>query len=246
MDFKRKNTLIRILILLPVLGILAITFSLLLKNKEDNQALKDFRPTSKLAYAKGITFTEYRGEKKVYSVSIDTFSVERARLGPFAIGPLRMAQFNKVNVDLYLEAIESEQARVKTGDNRFEEGLLDFQIPISDIRKNLPAQLKRIRGFKLNDLSLNLWKNGVRVFRISSDTAELDQETRDLVFAGHATIDSGENGKLLSHRIRWSSKTRLFSATGPYLLAKNEEKREGTGIAIDYLFRRINYRVPKE
>jgi hypothetical protein len=247
MDFKRKSIGIRILILLSALGILAITIIFLVKNREYTQALKGFRTASKLAYAKGISFTEYRGEKKVYSVSIGTFSVERSRLGPFAIGPLRVARFDKVKVDLYLDAIESKEENPDTKNGHgLEEDLPDFENPISNIRKNLPAELKKIRGFTIKDLSLNLWKNGEKIFMISSDTGEFDQKTRDLIFVGHAMIDSGGNGKLLSHRIRWSSKTRLFNAGGPYLLTKNGEKREGSGIEVDYLFRKIHYQTSRK
>jgi hypothetical protein len=158
-----------------------------------------------------------------------------------------VAQFSKVNVDLYLDAIESKRENVsKANDNDLERELQDFETPISNIRKNLPVELKRVKAFKLKDLSLNLWKNGERIFRISSDTAEVDQKTRDLIFVGHAMMDSEGNGRLLSHRIRWSSKTRLFSAGGPYLLTMNGDRREGTGIELDYLFKRIQYQTSRE
>ncbi len=247
MNFKRKNLRTRILILFSAMGVLTITVLFFIKSKEDNQGLKGFRPTSKLAYAKGIIFSEYRGEKKVYSVTIDSFSVERARVGPFAFGPLRVAQFDKVNIDLYLDAIRSDQEEASaTKDSGTEVELPEFETPISNIRKNLPAELKKVRALKLKDHSLNLWRNGERIFKISSDTAEFDQKTRDLIFVGHVLMDSGGNGKLLSHRIRWNSKTRLFRAGGPYLLTKNGEKREGSGIEVDYLFRRIDYQAAKE
>jgi hypothetical protein len=245
-DFTRKNLSIRILILFFGLGILAITLSYL-KRTEPDQSFKNFRPNSKLAYAKGIHFTEYRGEKKVYSVSIETLSVERARVGPFAIGPLHVGQFSKVNVDLYLDAIESGKGKVNGGDDKdLEEDLQDFGIPISNIRNNLPPELRRVRTIKLRDLSISLWKHEERIFRISSDTAELDPKTRSLIFVGHATIDSGPNGRLLSHRIRWDSKTRFFSAGGPYLLTKNGEKGEGSGIEVDYQFKRIHDQASRE
>jgi hypothetical protein len=244
MDFKQKRRLTKLLILLSILGISVITVLLLLTHKKYDQSSQDFRPTSKLAYAKGIHFTEYRGEKRVYSVSIDTFSVERVRVGPFAIGPLRVGQFSKVSVDLYLDAIDSKQGEANEANGMdVEEELQDFGSPISNIRNHLPPELRRVRAIKLKDLSLNLWRHGERIFRISSDTAEIDQKTRDLIFVGHALMDSGQNGRLLSHRIRWDSKTHRFSAGGPYLLTKNGDKKDGTGIEVDYLFRRIHYQT---
>ncbi len=246
MDSKRKRRLAKILILASILGISVITALFLLAHRKHAEPTGPFRSASKLAYAKGISFTEYRGEKKVYSVKIDTFSVERARLGPFAIGPLRIAQFNKVNVDIYLDGIESkDQKPGATNEGGRDGDLLDFENPISRIKENLPGELKKIRGFKVKDVSVSLWKNDERVFRISSDAADFDQKTRDLIFAGHAMIDSGKNGKLLSHRIRWNSKTRLFRAAGPYLLEK-DGRREGAGIEVDYLFRQVHYKTSGE
>ena len=244
MDFEARKRLTKLLILVSISGLSVITVFFLLSRRNSNQSVKDFRPTSKLAYARGISFTEYQGEKKLFAVSIDSFSIEPARIGPFAIAPLRVAYFNNVNVDLYLHTMGPREDELTTH-KKSEEWLPDFQNPIANIRRNLPAQLPRIRGFKLKGLSLNLWKNGERIFRVSSDTADFDQRTQDLTFVGHAMIDSGENGSLLSYRIGWNYSTRLFSAAGPYILKKNGQKREGTGIETDYLFRRINFHPAK-
>jgi hypothetical protein len=239
MNLRQKRGPLRILVLLLIFAILVITSLLLFTGRKETHPSKVFRD-SKLAYAKGVSFTEYRGEKKVYSVSIDTFSIERARLGPFAIGPLRVAHFNKVDLDFYLEAIESKEDNRNAGHSPEKEEFPELDNLLLNLREKLPAQLKKVRGMRLKDLSFNLWKNDKKICRIASDTAEFDRETRDLVFAGHATLDSGENGMLISHRIRWSRKTRLFLAEGSYRLTKNGEKREGTGIEVDYLFRRVN------
>jgi len=100
MKLQRRRLAIKIEFLLSILGILGGTFLFFLNQRKDKKVSGEFTPSSKLAYGKGFTIVEYYGDKKVYSLSIDSFSVERARLGPFTIGPLRMAQFDKVNVDL--------------------------------------------------------------------------------------------------------------------------------------------------
>jgi hypothetical protein len=198
--------------------------------REATHQSKEFVSSSGMASGKGISFFESHGEKKVYRVSIDNFSVEGARLGPFAIGPLVVAHLNKVTVDLYLEGIESGLGRLT------ERASLDFERPISNIRKNLPSRIKTI---KLDNISINLWKSEKRIFRISSDTATVDRKTGEIIFTGHANMDAGENGNLISHRIRWDKDTGLFKVIDPYILVKNGKKIEGKGIETDYLLNKI-------
>lgn len=234
---------IKILILLSIIGILVITFLFIYHWKEQSQLIKELKSNSKLADGKGISFVEYHGEKKVYSVTVSSFSVERARLGPFAIGPLHIAHLDRVNIDLFLDGIESKLEKV---DEKGEEGgKLDFENPISNIKKNLPLGIKKIKGIKLKDISINLWKNEKKVFRISSDTATIDRETGDIIFTGHATMDASEKGNLISHRIRWDRKSRLFKVTDPYYFTKDGKKTEGRGIETDYLFQRTNQLTSK-
>lgn len=106
MEFTKKRMLIRILVLCSILGLSIITCLSLFYRKELSQPSGEIKSSSKLAYGKGISFVEYEGDKKIYAVSIDSFSIERAKIGPFAIGPLHVARLNKVTVDLNLDEIE--------------------------------------------------------------------------------------------------------------------------------------------
>jgi len=210
-----------------------------LLQKDATRQSKESLSSSDIVSGKGISFFESDGEKKVYRVSVDTLSVERAKLGPFAIGPLVVAHLNKVTVDLYLEGIQSKLASQKKGkgEGRLTEwASLDFEKPISNIRKNLPSRIKNI---KVDNISFNLWKNEKRIFRISSDTASIDRKTGEIVFTGHVNMDAGENGILISHRIRWDRETGLFKIRDPYLLTKNGKKMEGKEIETDYSLKRI-------
>jgi hypothetical protein len=242
MDFRKKITAAKILILSLMIGIIVVTFLFVLNWKEKGYFGQELKPSSKLAYGKRISFVEYHGDKKVYAVSVDSFSIERARLGPFAIGPLRIAHLSKVVIDLYLDAIESRldknKVEQKTGEGKipgFGNGIL------SNVEKNLSLQIGKIRGIEFKDISINLWRDDKKILKISSDSATIDRKTRDLIFAGHANMDGGENGELVSYRIRWNWKTSLFKVTDPYYLIKNGSKTEGRGIETDYLFKKITY-----
>ncbi len=238
MKFKQKFLLIRFLILFLILGVISYIIFSISSRKSSKQYSERFETSSKFAFAKGISFVEYHGDRKVYSVSIDSLFIERAKLGPFAIGPLFIAHLNKVVIDLYLDGNKSgtkETSKRKTA----EDHLPSFEKPISDIRKNLPLQFKKVKGFELKGISFNLWKNEKNIFTISSDSATIDRKTGDIVFTGHATMDSGDNGKLQSHRIRWDRKTHLFKILDPYYLIKDGRRTEGKGIQTDFLLTQI-------
>lgn len=237
MKFNQKTKIIKTLLFLSIFSIVAILLISYLSQRDSKKPSKEFESSSKLAYGKGISFFEYHGDKKLYSLSIDSFSIERARLGPFAIGPLHIAHLNKVNIDLYLDGIESRLDEVEK---------LDFENLISNIKKNSPLEIKRIKGIELKNISLSLWKNEKRIFRISSDAATVDRKAGDIIFTGHANMDANENGKLISHRIRWNRKTRFFKVVDPYYLIKNGKRMEGRGIETDYLFKKINNLVTKK
>lgn len=240
MNFQQKKAAIRTLILSLIIGVVVFTF-LTVNWRGRGHLTQGFKSSSKLAYGKHISFVEYHGDKKVYAVSVDSFSVERARLGPFAIGPLCIAHLSKVVIDLYLDAIELRLGKEKMEEKGGEGGPLDLENGILSIKKNLPLQIRKIKGVEFKDISINLWRNEKKIFKISSDSATIDRKTGDLIFAGHADMDGGKNGKLQSHRIRWDRKTRFFKIFDPYYLIKDGSKMEGRGIETDYLFKKITY-----
>jgi len=237
MNFQQKKVAIKILILSLIIGVVVLTF-FAVNWRGKGHFSQGYKSSSKLAYAKGISFVEYHGDKKVYAVSIDSLSVERARIGPFAIGPFHVVYLNKVNVELYQEGIESkleQEIKEKKRD------ILNFDSTLLDIRRKLPIEIKKVKGIEIKEISINLWKKGERIFRISSNSATFDRKTKDLIFTGQANLEAGKNGKLLSHRIRWDRETRLFRVLDSYYLIQNGKKTEGKGIETDYLLKKISY-----
>jgi hypothetical protein len=239
MKFWQRRTALRILIILLFIGVLIATFLSLSVRREGTRISKELKSPSRLFFGKGISFVEYHGDKRIYSVKIDSVSIERAKLGPFAIGPLHVAHLNKVAIDLNLDEIEPILDKERVEDQGEGRKVLDFENPISKIKEKLPPEARKIRGVTIKEVSVNLWKKEQRILRISSDTATIDRNSGDLIFAGHATMDAGENGNLISHRIRWDRKTRFFRVTDPYIFTKDGKKIEGEGMETDYLFERV-------
>ncbi len=239
MKLKPKFQQARWVVLFLALGIAAYTIFSLSLQKTSAPLSKGHRTPSRLAFAKGISFVEYRGDRKVYKVSIDSLLVEKTRFGPFAINPLRVATLNKVAIDLY--TIDDDLPLAEQLSGKMREEKLDLEKPVLDIRKNLPSEFRKVRRIELKEISITLWKNDEKVFRISSDSATIDRQTGDVVFTGHANLEAGENGRLQSHRIRWDRKTHLFKVTDPFYLFRDGKRTEGKGVETDYMLRRISY-----
>ena len=175
----------------------------------------------------------------MYEASVERFSVERAKVGPFAIGPLQVARFQNVAIDFFAEGLPGEADAPRPPARREPFGIHALEGPLADMRKELLFRGRKIGVLDIMGISLNLWEKGRRTFRISSDRATMDRKTGDLIFTGHASLDAAENGRLIAHRIRWDKKTSLFRVRDPYILTIGNEKKEGRGLETDYLLKKV-------
>ncbi len=200
-------------------------------------------PSGKLASIEGWKIFRSNGNKRVYQGSIESFSLERAKLGPFAIGPLQVARLQKVVIDFYAEGLLSNAAPDKDPYKQQTFRIDTLEGPLADIRNGLFYRNRATRIVDINGISLNLWEKEKRVFRISSDRATIDRQTGDLIFTGHASLDAAENGSIISHRIRWVRKTSLFRIKDPFILTKADERKEGRELETDYQLKKIRYQI---
>jgi hypothetical protein len=242
---NRKVKFIKLIFLLTILCTFIAVLTLLLLQENTAFPRKEFESDSKFASGKGISFVETHGDKLIYRVSIDSFSIERARLGPFAIGPLIVAHLNEVKIDLYHDGIETNKSESKVETQvkgKGEWSSMDFERPILNISRNLPHKIKNIR---LDGICFNLWDSGQKIFSLSGKTAIIDRKTGEIIFTGHVKMDASENGNLLSHRIRWDRRTGLFKVIDAYLLTKDGKAIEGRGIETDYSLKKITHLISK-
>jgi hypothetical protein len=242
MNSKRKALFISILSAL-LLTVCIGTWSYLKWSRRQSPPRSNL--SDKLASSKGWEIYQSNGNKKIYQASIESFSVERAKLGPFAIGPLYVGHVKKALIDLYAEGFLSDaegdehQSKLETFRIEKVEDLL------ADIKNNLFSRSKKVRILDINGISLSLWEGEKRVFQISGDRGAIDRQTGDIIFTGHACLDAAENGSIISHRIRWVRKTSLFRIMDPFILTKGNEKKEGRELETDHLLKKISYRVSK-
>jgi hypothetical protein len=253
MSSNKKRLLFSILIALLLTVCVATLWSLLRSYRL--RSAPESRLSDKLPSIKGWKIHRSNGNKTVYRGSIDSFSIERAKLGPFAIGPLHVARLQKVVIDFYLEGLlsnaEPEKRTSQVSDaalNKHPSKMEIFRIdtlagPLADIQNGLFYRSRKTTVLEIKGICLNLWAGEKRVFRISSDNGRIDRKTRDIVFIGHASLDAAENGSIISHRITWVRKTSLFRIKDPFVLTKADETKEGRELETDYQLKTIRYHI---
>jgi hypothetical protein len=193
-------------------------------------------PSRILASGEGWTITQSNGNKRVYQASIKSISIERAKLGAFAIGPLHVAHLDKVAIDFYGEGLAS---KAPYRSDAF--GIDILENSLADIKKDRMFRGRKIRILVIKDISLNLWESDTKVFNISSDEATIDRQTGDILFVGHASLNAGVSGSVIAHRIRWVRKTSLFRVNDLFILKKGSTTKEGRELETDYLLKKIKY-----
>jgi len=241
MSSRRKKFLLSFLLAVLLTVCAGTLWSLL--NWYRLQRTPQVHPSDKLASTTGWKIYRSSGNKKVYQASVETFSIERARLGPFAIGPLQVARLQKVVIDFYAEGLLSDPGA--DGDpSKSDTFKIDtIEGPLADIRNDLLHRSRKIGILDIDGISLNLWQREKRIFGISSDRATIDRKTGDVIFIGHASLDAAENGSIISHRITWVRKTSLFRINDPFILAKADERKEGRELETDYLLKKVKYQI---
>ena len=238
---KRKKLLVSILLAILLIVCLGTLWSIYRWYRF--QRTPQLYSSGTLTSAKGWKISQSRGNQKVYQASVESFSIDRAKLGPFAIGPLYIAHLKEVVIDFYAEGLSSDGEVGKNPSRLRTFGIDALEGPLADIRNDLLSRSRKIRILDITGVSLNLWEKGKRVFNISSDRATMDRPTGDIVFIGHASLDAAENGCIISYKIRWIKRTSLFHITDPFILTKGNKKREGRELQTDYLLNKIRYQI---
>jgi hypothetical protein len=133
---SKKKKIIKWSILMAILFVVAGTTYLGIFRHGPAKRIKNQFSSSKLTYGEGFTIEEVKGDKRVYRVTIGSFSIERAKIRPIAIGPSQMAHLNKVHIDLYSEGLSLQTS----GEGKFPKpgvlGSESLEGPINSLRRN--------------------------------------------------------------------------------------------------------------
>ncbi|MBN2321114.1 MAG: hypothetical protein JXR49_18690 [Acidobacteria bacterium] len=196
--------------------------------------------------SEGFELSYSKGNRKVYRASIGSFAVNKAKLGPFAIGPLNVARIENVTIDMYTEGLLSEADQDRNNSKLDTFRIDHLESLFGKIKENAVFRRRKIGIVDVNEISLNLWEAEKKVFNISSDRLTMDRRTGDVIFTGHASLDAAENGSIIAHKIRWVRKSSLFRIEDAYILTRGNDRKEGNGLETDHLLKKIKYEVKSD
>jgi hypothetical protein len=242
--YTKNNKLFISIALAPVL--IGIGWSAwLLYNWHQSHRASPPHYSNTLGSVQGWKISRMVGGKKLYNASIESFSIERAQLGPFAIGPLHVLHLKNAILDFYAEGLAPLERENRHSEQLGTTLIKALESSFTDIKNEPVFRSRKIRILDVAGVGLNLWEKEKKVFAISSDKATIDRATGDLIFVGHVVLDARENGTLISYRIRWIKQTSLFRIDDAFILTRGKNRREGRGLETDYLLNKISYQNKK-
>ena len=228
-------------LLLGLLVILVLAGYSLVGRYEDSKVIDHGQEVSrpKTCVATGLRFDEYYEGRKVFSLKTDSLKIVRKKAGFFRLGFWKVAMLENVSIDFYQLSDKKEprndaDGMVNTGTGFSDIGNIvlkhdkfDFMIP------------KGVKGVEINNITINLHKDGKLLSVMSSDKAKLGSRGKELVFEGNVRMASGKDKLLECSKISWLTDAGKFKTTRCYVARIDNRIIKGTGLETDCLLENL-------
>lgn len=208
---------------------------------EDSKVIDQGQEVSrpKTCVATGLRFDEYNQGRMVFSLKTDSLKIVRKKASFFRLGFWKVARLENVSIDFYQLSDKKkprndadEMVNIGTGfsdiGNIFlKHDKFKFMIP------------KGVKGVEINNITINLHKDGKLLSAMSSDKAKLGSRGRELVFEGNVRMASGKNKLLECSKISWLTDAGKFKTTRRYVARIDNRIIKGTGLETDCLLENL-------
>lgn len=208
---------------------------------EDSKVIDQGQEVSrpKTCVATGLRFDEYNQGRMVFSLKIDSLKIVRKKASFFRLGFWKVARLENVSIDFYQLSDKKkprndadEMVNIGTGfsdiGNIFlKHDKFKFMIP------------KGVKGVEINNITINLHKDGKLLSAMSSDKAKLGSRGRELVFEGNVRMASGKDKLLECSKISWLTDAGKFKTTRRYVARIDNRIIKGTGLETDCLLENL-------
>lgn len=229
--------------LLGLLVILVLAGYTLVGKYEDSKVIDQGQEVSrpKTCVATGLRFDEYNQGRMVFSLKTDSLKIVRKKAGFFRLGFWKVARLENVSIDFYQLSDKKkprndadEMVNIGTGfsdigDIFLKHDKFKFMIP------------KGVKGVEINNITINLHKDGKLLSAMSSDKAKLGSRGKELVFEGNVRMTSGKDKLLECSKIRWLTDAGKFKTTHRYVARIDNRIIKGTGLETDCLLENLEF-----
>ena len=221
--------------------ILVLAGYILIGRYDDSKVIDQGQKVSwaKTCVATGLRFDEHYEESRVFSLKTDSLKIVSKKAGFFRLGFWKVARLENVSIDFYQLSDKKKPCNdadkmVNIGTGFSDAGNLflkhdkfKFMIP------------KGVKGVEINNITINLHKDGKLLSVMSSDNAKFGSRGKELVFEGNVRIASGKDKLLECSKIRWLTDAGKFKTTRRYVARIDNRIIKGTGLETDCLLENL-------
>ena len=247
------NQGVKFSLLLGLFVILVLAGYTLVGRYEDSKVIDQGQEVSrpKICVAAGLRFDEYNQGRMVFSLKTDSLKIVRKKAGFFRLGFWKVARLENVSIDFYQLSDKKKprndaDKRVNIGTGFDADEMVNIGTGFSDIgniflkhdkfKFMIP---KGVKGVEINNITINLHKDGKLLSAMSSDKAKLGSCGKELVFEGNVRMASGKDKLLECSKIRWLTDAGKFKTTRRYVARIDNRIIKGTGLETDCLLENL-------
>lgn len=235
------NQGVKFSLLLGLFVILVLAGYTLVGRYEDSKVIDQGQEVSrpKICVATGLRFDEYNQGRMVFSLKTDSLKIVRKKAGFFRLGFWKVARLENVSIDFYQLSDKKKprndaDKRVNIGTGFSDIG--NIFLKHDKFKFMIP---KGVKGVEINNITINLHKDGKLLSAMSSDKAKLGSCGKELVFEGNVRMASSKDKLLECSKIRWLTDARKFKTTRRYVARIDNRIIKGTGLETDCLLENL-------
>ena len=221
--------------LLGLFVIIVFAGYILVGRYEDSKIIHESQQVSrpKTCVSTGLRFDEYYEGSRVFSLKTDSLKIIRKKVGFLRLGFWKVARLENVCIDFYQLSDENRPRNDANGMVNIGEGFPDLGSLFLKHDKFKSMISKGVEGVEINNITINLHRDGKLLSAMSSDEAKLDSRGKELVFEGNVRMSSGKDKLLKCSKISWLTDARKFRTTRRYVARIDNRIIEGTGLETD-------------
>ena len=188
------------------------------------------------AFATGLSYVEYKENKKIVSFKLDEFEITKQKIGYFRIGFFKIAKMKGVEFNFFLDTPEKESVQMALSNTEFD---LQKHFTDSDIIKML--KIDKIKGLEIKNIVINIFQGDTLFSSLKSNYARLDYNEKHLIFSGDVVLNVANGKSLRCNTLKWLTHNSRLSTNGTYEFKQNGSVRRGRVIECDFFLNNIRF-----
>ena len=187
--------------------------------------------------ATDLDIAEYINEQIIFFLHTSCIKIAKKKKGFLRFGFWKVGEFKNLSLTFYQYTDKSCRANQldEVKNRKFYNKKLELESPkaILNHKKLISILPKGIKGFKADNVTLNILRDNITIFALKSDRAKTGFPGNRIVFKGNVKLVL-ENGSILKcKRIQFLFKAKKFKTDGAFTLTTHNGIIKGKGFETD-------------